>query len=324
MRSASCVPRDACSSCCRAAGCCSVRSVRPGAPQAEKVCLSEGRVKPSASIRELAAIDGPGLCGHGASLARRRAQGRRDAARQGRDHRLPDGRRARGLARSGRAAGGDGAVRRRRDRTRRVRRLFLPHGRQPRRARICPNMPSAMRSTSPASDSRTGAKSSSCATGRRPTRRNRRSCTRPHARRLRRVHDRARAGLRRVPLQSLPSRSGDARPHEHRAAPLLPAGAFDGSPAAAESRDGRLRRAAPRREATYAATPMDLHGPDFALPEHGRAGDRSSPRAAARRTRSSPRPRQPRFRRRSSLRRRRAHGPRRGARRRRSRYRDRA
>ena len=31
--------------------------------QAEKACFAEGRVKPSASIRELAAIDGPGLCG---------------------------------------------------------------------------------------------------------------------------------------------------------------------------------------------------------------------------------------------------------------------
>src|SRR5579863_5981433 len=31
--------------------------------EAEKVCLAEGRVKPSESIRELAAIDGPGVCG---------------------------------------------------------------------------------------------------------------------------------------------------------------------------------------------------------------------------------------------------------------------
>lgn len=31
--------------------------------QAEKACLAEGRVKPSDAIRELAAIDGPGICG---------------------------------------------------------------------------------------------------------------------------------------------------------------------------------------------------------------------------------------------------------------------
>jgi hypothetical protein len=31
--------------------------------QAEKACFAEGRVKPSAALRELAAIDGPGICG---------------------------------------------------------------------------------------------------------------------------------------------------------------------------------------------------------------------------------------------------------------------
>ena len=31
--------------------------------QAEKVCLAEGRVKPSEYLRELASIDGPGICG---------------------------------------------------------------------------------------------------------------------------------------------------------------------------------------------------------------------------------------------------------------------
>jgi hypothetical protein len=35
----------------------------PWRAEAEKICLSEGRVRPSESIRELAAIDGPGLCG---------------------------------------------------------------------------------------------------------------------------------------------------------------------------------------------------------------------------------------------------------------------
>jgi hypothetical protein len=31
--------------------------------QAEKACMAEGRVRPSAYVRELAAIDGPGICG---------------------------------------------------------------------------------------------------------------------------------------------------------------------------------------------------------------------------------------------------------------------
>ena len=47
------------------AGCGLVqRAERPAwRAQAEKACLAEGRVKPSASIRELSPIDGPGLCG---------------------------------------------------------------------------------------------------------------------------------------------------------------------------------------------------------------------------------------------------------------------
>ncbi len=40
------------------------RAERPAwRAQAEKACFAEGRVKPSASLREVAAIDGPGLCG---------------------------------------------------------------------------------------------------------------------------------------------------------------------------------------------------------------------------------------------------------------------
>ena len=40
------------------------RAERPAwRAQAEKVCLAEGRVKPSASLRELQSIDGPGICG---------------------------------------------------------------------------------------------------------------------------------------------------------------------------------------------------------------------------------------------------------------------
>ena len=40
------------------------RAERPAwRAQAEKVCLAEGRVKPSAYIREASAIDGPGICG---------------------------------------------------------------------------------------------------------------------------------------------------------------------------------------------------------------------------------------------------------------------
>jgi len=40
------------------------RAERPAwRAQAEKACLAEGRVRPSASIREIGAIDGPGICG---------------------------------------------------------------------------------------------------------------------------------------------------------------------------------------------------------------------------------------------------------------------
>jgi hypothetical protein len=40
------------------------RAERPAwRAQAEKVCLAEGRVKPSSYMRELSAIDGPGICG---------------------------------------------------------------------------------------------------------------------------------------------------------------------------------------------------------------------------------------------------------------------
>ncbi len=40
------------------------RAERPAwRAQAEKVCLSEGRIKPSAYVREISAIDGPGICG---------------------------------------------------------------------------------------------------------------------------------------------------------------------------------------------------------------------------------------------------------------------
>lgn len=40
------------------------RAERPAwRAQAEKACFAEGRVRPSASIREIGAIDGPGLCG---------------------------------------------------------------------------------------------------------------------------------------------------------------------------------------------------------------------------------------------------------------------
>ena len=40
------------------------RAERPAwRAQAEKACLAEGRVRPSASIREIGPIDGPGLCG---------------------------------------------------------------------------------------------------------------------------------------------------------------------------------------------------------------------------------------------------------------------
>ena len=47
------------------AGCGLVnRAERPAwRAQAEKACLAEGRVRPSASIREIGAIDGPGICG---------------------------------------------------------------------------------------------------------------------------------------------------------------------------------------------------------------------------------------------------------------------
>jgi hypothetical protein len=40
------------------------RAERPAwRAQAEKACFAEGRIKPSAGFRELAAIDGPGICG---------------------------------------------------------------------------------------------------------------------------------------------------------------------------------------------------------------------------------------------------------------------
>src|SRR4051812_36438273 len=40
------------------------RAERPAwRAQAEKACFAQGRVKPSAALRELAAIDGPGVCG---------------------------------------------------------------------------------------------------------------------------------------------------------------------------------------------------------------------------------------------------------------------
>jgi hypothetical protein len=40
------------------------RAERPAwRAQAEKACFAQGRIKPSAALRELAAIDGPGICG---------------------------------------------------------------------------------------------------------------------------------------------------------------------------------------------------------------------------------------------------------------------
>ena len=240
------------------------RAERPAwRAQAEKACFAEGRVKPSAALRELAAIDGPGICGMEQPLRVTALKDGAHPARQGRSSMdcpmvaaledwLDQVVQPAAMARFGVAV----------TRTRRVRRLFLPHGRQPRRAETLRTRVRQRRRRFRLQPR-----------GRAQNRRRARLeadrqpgigvPARGAGRRLRRVHHGARAGLRRVPLQSLPPRSGDARPHQHRAAPLLPTDARASSAAAARTPDGlppapeidepmdvASARAAPRRRAS--------------------------------------------------------------------------
>ena len=92
-------------------------------------------------------------------------------------------------------------------------------------------------------------------------------------RRLPALHHRARPRRRRIPLQSFPSRPGDARRDQHRPAPLLPAAASAGPHAAARpprrpAAGAGDRGADGRRPATLrpSAGPLDLRGPSGALP----------------------------------------------------------